>query len=146
VHLLRNSIDHGIENAAVRTAAGKPAMGHIQLALALEDDALKLRLMDDGRGLNIARIRQIATERNLIEVGSKMSSLDVAQLIFASGFSTAEKVTEVSGRGVGMDAVKGFLEDEGGDVKIHFLDDNEKSSFRPFELVISLPGKFGVQA
>ena len=146
VHLLRNSIDHGIESADVRTTAGKPAMGHIQLALALEDDALKLRLMDDGRGLNIARIRQIATERNLIEVGSKMSSLDVAQLIFASGFSTAEKVTEVSGRGVGMDAVKGFLEDEGGDVKIHFLDDNEKSSFRPFELVISLPGKFGVQA
>ena len=146
VHLLRNSIDHGIETANVRTAAGKPAMGHIQLALSQEDDTLKLRLKDDGRGLNIARIRQIATERKLIDPNSKMSSLDVAQLIFASGFSTAEKVTEVSGRGVGMDAVKGFLEDEGGDVKIHFLDENETSAFRPFELVISLPGKFGVQA
>ena len=146
VHLLRNSIDHGIETADVRTAAGKPAMGHIQLALALDESNLTMRLKDDGRGLNIGRIRQIATERNLIDPNSNMSSLEVAQLIFASGFSTAEKVTEVSGRGVGMDAVKGFLQDEGGDVKIHFLNEDETSAFRPFELIITLPGKFGVQA
>ena len=146
VHLLRNSIDHGIESADVRTAAGKPAMGHITLSLALDDADLTLRLKDDGRGLNIGRIRQIATERNLIDQNANMTSLEIAQLIFASGFSTAEKVTEVSGRGVGMDAVKGFLQDEGGDVKIHFLNDDETSAFRPFELIITLPGKFGVQA
>jgi chemotaxis protein histidine kinase CheA len=146
VHLLRNSIDHGIESADVRTAAGKPAMGHITLSLALDESNLSMRLKDDGRGLNIGRIRQIATERNLIDPKSNLSSLEVAQLIFASGFSTAEKVTEVSGRGVGMDAVKGFLQDEGGDVRIHFLNDDETSAFRPFELIITLPAKFGVQA
>ena len=70
----------------------------------------------------------------------------VAQMIFASGFSTADKVTEVSGRGVGMDAVKGFLENVGGVAQIHFLDNNSSADFRPFELVISLPGKFAVQA
>jgi HPt (histidine-containing phosphotransfer) domain-containing protein len=146
VHLLRNSIDHGIEDAPTRVAAGKSPIGHIQLSLSLNDETLELRLKDDGRGLNIGRIRQIATERNLIAPNASMPSLEVAQLIFASGFSTAEKVTEVSGRGVGMDAVKGFLQKEDGDVQIHFLNDDETSEFRPFELVIYLPGKFGVQA
>lgn len=146
VHLLRNSIDHGIEDAATRVAAGKNAMGHIQLTMTLDENKLEMRLKDDGRGLNIGRIRKIAIERNLIEANANLSSFDVAQLIFASGFSTAEKVTEVSGRGVGMDAVKGFLEKEEGDVEIHFLNDDETSEYRPFELVIHLPSKYGVQA
>ncbi|MBK7050655.1 MAG: hypothetical protein IPH54_07620 [Rhodoferax sp.] len=67
-------------------------------------------------------------------------------MIFASGFSTAEKVTEVSGRGVGMDAVKGFLENEGGSIEIHLLDNNVDADLRAFETVITLPGKFAVQA
>lgn len=146
VHLLRNSIDHGIEDSATRVAAGKPAMGHIQLSMTLDEDKLEMRLKDDGRGLNIGRIRKIATERNLIDANANLSSFEVAQLIFASGFSTAEKVTEVSGRGVGMDAVKGFLQKEEGDVEIHFLNNDETSEYRPFELVIHLPAKYGVQA
>ena len=69
----------------------------------------------------------------------------MAQAIFQSGFSTAEQVTEVSGRGVGMDAVRGFLQREGGDVHIHFRDTNAGADFRAFELVVSLPARFGTQ-
>lgn len=145
MHLYRNAIDHGLETAEERRAAGKEAAGHIQLALALEGDQLKFTLRDDGRGLAIARIRRHAIEKSLLADGEAASPESVAQMIFVSGLSTADKVTEVSGRGVGMDAVKGFLQKEGGDVQIHFLDRNDSAEFRPFELVVSLPGKFGVQ-
>lgn len=144
MHLYRNSIDHGLEKAGERRGAGKAAAGHIQLALALEGGQLKLRLRDDGRGLPIARIRQQALEKNLLAAGNAAPEA-VGQMIFMSGFSTADQVTEASGRGVGMDAVKDFLQKEGGDVEIHFLDTNASAEFRPFELVISLPGKFAVQ-
>jgi chemotaxis protein histidine kinase CheA len=145
VHLFRNSMDHGLETAEVRQAAGKAAAGHIYLSLAMEAGQFKLKLRDDGRGLNIARIRQKAIEENLLTDGAGASPETVAQMIFTSGFSTADKVTEVSGRGVGMDAVKGFLQREGGDARIHFLDSNAGADFRPFEIIISLPDKFAVQ-
>lgn len=146
VHLLRNSIDHGLETAEVRQAAGKTQVGNIQLAMSVEDDKLKLSLRDDGRGLNIGRIRKMAIEKNMLPEGNAASPETVAKMIFASGFSTAEKVTEVSGRGVGMDAVKGFLENEGGSIEIHLLDNNVDADLRAFETVITLPGKFAVQA
>ena len=91
----------------------------------------------------MARVRQTAIEKDLL-TDPNASPESVAQLIFTPSFSTAEKVTEVSGRGVGMDAVKGFLEREGGDVKVQFLDDNPTKDFRPFEIVIKLPAKFAV--
>jgi GAF domain-containing protein/HPt (histidine-containing phosphotransfer) domain-containing protein len=141
-HLLRNSVDHGIEAAEARRAAGKPAAGHIQLDLAVDDGQLRITLRDDGRGLAIARIRQRALEQGLIAEGAAPTPEDVAQLIFQSGFSTAEQVTEVSGRGVGMDAVKGFIEDEGGSIEIRFLDDHADADFRAFETVIALPDKY----
>ncbi|MEY4563300.1 MAG: hypothetical protein RLZZ618_2577, partial [Pseudomonadota bacterium] len=141
-HLLRNSVDHGIEPAAVREAQGKPAAGLISLSLAVDDGHLWIRLRDDGRGLAIARIRQKAVEAQLIAEGDKTSPEDIAQLIFNSGLSTAAEVTEVSGRGVGMDAVKGFIEKEGGTIAINLLDDKTDADFRPFETVIALPDKF----
>ncbi len=141
-HLLRNSVDHGIEAAEIRQAKGKPAAGHIQLDLAVNDGHLWIKLRDDGRGLAIGRIRERALALEMISAYKPTSSQDIAQLIFHSGFSTAEQVTEVSGRGVGMDAVKGFLEAEGGSIEIHFLDDAEGADFRPFETVIALPDKY----
>ena len=145
VHLFRNSMDHGLETPAVRRAAGKAPVGHIQLALALDDEQCILTMRDDGQGLNIARIRQTAIEKELL-TDADASPEAVAQLIFMPGFSTADKVTEVSGRGVGMDAVRGFLQREGGDVQIRFLDGNATVDLRPFEVVISLPSKFAVQS
>jgi HPt (histidine-containing phosphotransfer) domain-containing protein/PAS domain-containing protein len=145
MHLFSNSVGHGIETAETRRATGKPAAGHIQLTLALEGDRLRLTMRDDGRGLAIARIRQHAIERKLLTDGEMISPERLAQMIFITGFSTAEKVTELSGRGVGMDAVKEFLKVDGGEVDIRFLDNNDSADFRPFELVISLPGKFAAQ-
>lgn len=140
-HVFRNSMDHGLETADVREAAGKSAAGHIRLNLSIKDGRLQFKLGDDGRGLAVAKIRQKAIDNGLIPADGNTPPEEIAQLIFASGFSTAEKVTEVSGRGVGMDAVKGFLQREGGDVAIHFTD-NTVADMRPFELVISLPEKF----
>lgn len=142
-HLLRNSMDHGLEDAATRQARGKPIAGRIDLDVSLDDGKLCIRLRDDGRGMAIAKIRERALGLEMLTVDEARSAKAVAMMIFASGFSTAEQVTEVSGRGVGMDAVKGFLEKEGGGIEVNFLDDKE-ADFRPFEMVITLPGKFAV--
>ena len=112
----------------------------------LADGQLKLKLYDDGKGLAVGRIRQKAIDSGLIQAGDNTPPETVANLIFASGFSTADKVTEVSGRGVGMDAVRGFLRNEGGDVAIRFTDDKVDSDQRSFELQITLPDKFAVKA
>uniref|UniRef100_UPI0035B345F5 ATP-binding protein n=1 Tax=Aquabacterium sp. TaxID=1872578 RepID=UPI0035B345F5 len=145
-HLLRNSMDHGLETAAERQAAGKSAAGHINLEAGLADGKLVLRLHDDGRGLAVSKIRQKAIDNGVISADDQKSPEDIAQLIFASGFSTAERVTEVSGRGVGMDAVRGFLQKEGGNVAIRFTDQDATADWRTFELVITLPDKFAAQS
>jgi len=144
-HLFRNSMDHGLETADVRQAAGKGPVGHIQLALNLDDGKLQFKLGDDGKGLAVGRIRQKAIENGVMNASDNKTPEEIAQLIFASGFSTAEKVTEVSGRGVGMDAVRGFLEKEGGGVAIRFTDDNTGAEMRQFELVITLPESCAVR-
>lgn len=141
-HLLRNAIDHGLESAAEREAVGKPAQGRINIDVSVDDNRLQIRLTDDGRGLALAKIRQRAIEQGLLTEDAQHDPQDIAQLIFRSGFSTADQVTEVSGRGVGMDAVRGFLEREGGHIEIRFLDAHTDADFRPFETLISLPDKF----
>lgn len=145
-HLFRNSIDHGIESAEARQAQGKSPEGHIHLACSLEGGRFWLKMRDDGKGLAIERIRQIGLAKGLLGKDETPTPEAIAELIFISGFSTAEQVTEVSGRGVGMDAIKGFLEREAGAIQIQFLDDNVQAEFRPFQIVISLPDKFAVQA
>ncbi|MDE2401403.1 MAG: Hpt domain-containing protein [Burkholderiales bacterium] len=145
-HVFRNSVDHGLETAEVRQSAGKSPAGHIELIVEMVGGQLQLKLRDDGRGLALGKIRQKAIDSGLLTNADSAPPEAVAQLIFASGFSTADKVTEVSGRGVGMDAVKGFLANEGGDVSIRFTDNNAAADPRPFELVISLPDKFAVQS
>jgi HPt (histidine-containing phosphotransfer) domain-containing protein len=145
-HLLRNSMDHGLEAGDAREMAGKPAAGNITLDVALERGKLWLKLRDDGRGLAVARIRARALEHGLLTPQQAKDPVLVAQTIFQSGVSTAEQVTEVSGRGVGMDAVKGFIENEDGGIVIQFLDDKHEADYRAFELVLSLPDKFATVA
>ena len=143
-HLLRNAVDHGLESPAARAAAGKPAQGRIDLDVALTDDTLSMVLRDDGQGMALGRIRQIAGERGLVDMSTSLTDEETAQLVFLPGFSTAEVVTEVSGRGVGLDAVKGFLEREGGHVSVRFLAPKTITGHRPFEFVIGLPASFAV--
>ena len=144
MHLLRNSMDHGIETSEKRVAQGKPPIGKIELDLSVSDGRLWLKLQDDGRGLALGLIRRKAIESGLITEDQQVAPEELAQMIFASGFSTAAAVTEVSGRGVGMDAVKGFIEREGGSIALHLTGTDANSEFRTFETIISLPDKFAV--
>ncbi|MDO8697194.1 MAG: Hpt domain-containing protein [Pseudomonas sp.] len=144
MHLLRNSMDHGLEAAEVRTAKGKSAAGNIKLELGSEGGQFTIRLGDDGKGLALGRIRRIALEKNMLPNGEQSSDEEVAKVIFQAGFSTAEAVTEVSGRGVGMDAVQDFVAREGGSIHFEFVDNAEGADFRQFQTVVSLPDKFAV--
>ncbi len=116
-HLVRNSLDHGIESPAVREAAGKPAKGTITLKAFHRGGNIMIEVIDDGAGLNRERILAKARERGM-PVSDGMPDAEVFQLIFEAGFSTAEKVTDVSGRGVGMDVVRRNIRDMGGHVEM----------------------------
>ncbi|PPU75270.1 chemotaxis protein CheA [Xanthomonas sp. NCPPB 1638] len=105
-HLVRNAMDHGIEPADVRVARGKPARGTVGLNAYHDSGSIVIQITDDGGGLNRDRILAKALERGLVEPGRQLSDRDVFAMIFEPGFSTAEKVTNLSGRGVGMDVVK----------------------------------------
>ncbi|MGE4552590.1 MAG: chemotaxis protein CheA [Desulfovibrionaceae bacterium] len=118
VHLLRNSIDHGIEPPADRTAAGKPGTGTIQLAAEHSGGEVLIRITDDGKGMDPALIREKAVERGLLARDAEISDKDVLKVIFEPGFSTAKKVTNVSGRGVGMDVVKRAIDALRGSIDI----------------------------
>jgi two-component system chemotaxis sensor kinase CheA len=106
VHMLRNSLDHGLESRAEREAAGKPPVGHVRLKASHEAGQIVVEIDDDGRGLDRQRILRKAIERGLVSPEASLSDNEVFHLIFEPGFSTAEKVTDVSGRGVGMDVVR----------------------------------------
>jgi two-component system chemotaxis sensor kinase CheA len=116
-HLVRNSADHGIEMPADRIAAGKPEHGTVTLAAAHQGGSIVIEVRDDGRGLNRGKLLAKARERGL-SVSDSMSDAEVYGLIFAPGFSTAAEVTDVSGRGVGMDVVKRNITSLGGSVEI----------------------------
>ena len=106
LHLVRNAIDHGIEPEAVRVAAGKPRRGQVRLAARRDAGGIVIEVSDDGGGLNRERILAKAVERGLIAPDANPSDEEVSELIFEPGFSTAETITNLSGRGVGMDVVK----------------------------------------
>ena len=106
MHLVRNAMDHGIEPADVRVANGKPAKGMIKLNAFHESGSIVIEVSDDGGGLRKERILAKAIERGLVDADRKMTDSEIYNLIFEAGFSTAEKVTNLSGRGVGMDVVK----------------------------------------
>ncbi|MFO1498354.1 MAG: chemotaxis protein CheA [Verrucomicrobiota bacterium] len=106
VHLIRNSVDHGVEPASERLSKGKPRRGTIRLAAAHTGSSVVVTIQDDGRGLDPARLRSKAIEKKLISPEAVLSEKEIYNLIFLPGFSTAPQVTNVSGRGVGMDVVK----------------------------------------
>ncbi len=116
-HLVRNSLDHGIEDPEVRRAKGKDPTGHIILSASHQGGHVVIEIRDDGAGLNRARILAKAREREL-PLNEGMSDQEVWQIIFAPGFSTAEQITDVSGRGVGMDVVRRNIQEMGGRVDI----------------------------
>jgi two-component system chemotaxis sensor kinase CheA len=118
VHLIRNSIDHGIEMPDVRRAAGKPAMGTVHLGAVHSGDSVLITIRDDGAGLDRDRIREKAIERGLMVANVDLPDKEIYNMIFAPGFSTAAKVTSVSGRGVGMDVVKKGIEALRGSIEI----------------------------
>ena len=118
-HMLRNAVDHGVEDAALRQEKGKPAAGKISLSLVREGGSVLIYLADDGAGMDIDRIREKAIERNLMAADSTLTDHEVVQFVFQAGFSTAESVTQISGRGVGMDVVGSEIKQLGGDVDIH---------------------------
>lgn len=145
MHLLRNSLDHGIEAPQERTAQGKAAQGRIEIAMQRAGEKITLRLSDDGRGLNLVRIRDKAVESGLVAADSRLTPTETAQLIFAPGFSTASEVTAISGRGVGMDAVKAFIESAGGSIALELQDSAAKpAGHAPFQTVIHLPAQYAV--
>ncbi|PLR35960.1 chemotaxis protein CheA [Chimaeribacter coloradensis] len=117
-HLVRNSLDHGIENAATREANGKHPVGNLILSAEHQGGNICIEVIDDGAGLNRERILAKAASSGL-PVSDSMTDEEVGMLIFAPGFSTAEQVTDVSGRGVGMDVVKRNIQEMGGHVEIH---------------------------
>ncbi len=118
VHILRNSLDHGIEPPAERIAAGKPEKGTVKLSACHEEGEVWITIEDDGRGLDRDKILAKAVSKGVVEEGAEMSDKAVFNLIFAPGFSTADKITDISGRGVGMDVVKQNLDKIKGTVEV----------------------------
>jgi two-component system chemotaxis sensor kinase CheA len=118
VHLVRNSVDHGIEGSAERVSSGKAARAVVRLAAYHEGGSIVVELTDDGRGLNREKILKKAREKGLVEEGKDLTDAEVHALIFLPGFSTAAQVTEISGRGVGMDVVKRNIEGMRGRVTV----------------------------
>ena len=117
-HMLRNAVVHGIEDREVRSALGKPDIGEISLLLKQEGNEIILSLSDDGAGLDFERIRERAVEAGLLAVDEEVSSSRLADLIFTAGFTTASEVSQVAGRGVGMDVVKTEVSSLGGRIEI----------------------------
>lgn len=117
-HLMRNSIVHGIEQAQQRLSLGKPAHGRVMISAALTGNELQLIVQDDGRGLDLQRIRQCAVEAGLMQVDDDLDDRALSALIFAPGLSTASEVTALSGRGIGMDAVRAELHALGGQIEV----------------------------
>ena len=133
-HLLRNSVAHGVEAPAARTAVGKEASGLITVTVAQAGNEVAVEFADDGGGLDLPRIRQRALERGLLAEGQAASDAELAQLIFKPGFSTADTVTEIAGRGVGLDVVRAEVNAMGGRIETQ----SERGAGTRFKLLLPL--------
>jgi two-component system chemotaxis sensor kinase CheA len=120
VHLLRNAVDHGIEAPDARARAGKPAVGRIAIEARREKDSIRIAVCDDGAGMRLEHVRNRAVEMGLVhpDIAADLPSHELAAFVFYPGFSTAASVSEISGRGVGMDAVRATIESLGGSVEL----------------------------
>ena len=140
LHCFRNSIDHGIESPEIRREKGKNEVGAIKIDVKIINECGIIEIEDDGSGLNLEALKKKGYEKKLISENSNMQQ--IADIIFCSGISTAERVTDISGRGVGMDAVKNFLMEKGGDLKIKLKGTPNNEGKVPFSLVIYLPERY----
>jgi two-component system chemotaxis sensor kinase CheA len=120
VHLVRNAVDHGIEHPDTRTAAGKPAVGRLSITARRAKDSIHIEVSDDGAGMDLEAIRERAVSAGIVlrDLAEDLTPEQLAALVFRPGLSTAETVSEISGRGVGMDAVRATIESLGGQVEI----------------------------
>lgn len=118
LHLLRNAVDHGIETASERQAAGKSGRGRVRLEVAAEGSRVRVRVADDGRGIDTERVARVAIAGGLLKAGTQVTEEQALRLIFRPGFSTAGQVSDVSGRGVGLDVVEHALERAGGELRV----------------------------
>ena len=134
VHIIRNSIDHGIESPSERVENGKSEKGSIKLSAIHSGSSVHIVIEDDGGGLSKDKIRAKAISKNLIQKGEEISDTDLYMLIFAPGFSTAQSVTNVSGRGVGLDVVKRQIEN----LKGHVYIDTKEGEYTRFTLVLPI--------
>ena len=135
MHLLRNSVDHGIESPEERKQQGKPVSGRIKLSAAQEGSQVVISVTDDGRGINVAKVKEIAVARGLVSQEHIQSMVDeqVFQLLFTPGFSTREEVSEISGRGVGLDVVRDIV------IKLKGMVEVASDPFRGTSFIIRLP-------
>lgn len=142
IHLIRNSVGHGIEKPEDRRAAGKPEEGTVTLAATSESDTVIIRIEDDGAGVNPAKVKKKAIEKGLItpQEAEQLSDRDTIMLIFEPGFSTMDQVTSISGRGVGMDVVKKALDSIGGSVQV------DSTLGKGSVITLSLPSSMAVKS
>lgn len=140
IHCLRNSVDHGIESPAERISKGKPEIGKITLNVRVDEKCGIIEIEDDGAGLNLNALKEKGIESGYIKNDS--SNLEIAETIFYSGISTAKRITEISGRGVGMDAAKKFVLDKEGDIRIRLNGEIDQYGKVPFSLLIYLPKEY----
>jgi HPt (histidine-containing phosphotransfer) domain-containing protein len=138
-HLFRNALDHGLEKASERQALGKKPFGCITVEMHVQNGWLLIRCSDDGRGLDVGSIRSRALARGLIQPQEILNEARVEELIFSSGFSTKRQTNLVSGRGVGLDAVRGFLHELQGEIRLVVRSKDTGSQFWTFAFELSLP-------
>ena len=120
IHLVRNCVDHGLETPDIRSMLEKSKTGSLSIEALTDDTSFQLIIADDGNGIDAERIKQLCLEKNLITESETLDMADdeAVKLIFKPGFSTTETISDISGRGVGMDAVHAVVQEMGGDIKI----------------------------
>lgn len=140
IHIFRNIMDHGIESPDERQKKGKTAQGRINIDLSVNRQGdLQISIEDDGQGIRLDRVKEIAAQRQLLDPNRNYSFSEIAELIFLPGFSTAKGVTEVSGRGVGMSAVMEYIRNLGGRVELKLTEELSQLGPCPFRLELVLP-------
>jgi len=139
MHIARNSLDHGIETPDDRVRAGKRAQGQIRLVHERRGDRMELSISDDGRGLDLQRLFEKGVAAGIFGAGEQPAPEAVAAIIFRAGLSTAERITQVSGRGVGMDAVRALLSEQGAEIRVALGEQRAQLGLTAFSLVISVP-------
>lgn len=140
IHLIRNAMDHGLESADERRKAGKDPAGTIRVTMQRVGEELELQCMDDGRGLNLRKIQNAAVQSGILPKGAQPDPQALAALIFHPGMSTARELSDISGRGIGMNAVLAFVEQNEGSIAIELVAQSRSSAdYAAFRLIIRLP-------